>query len=369
MLFYAAFAHAADYDVTRFGAIADGVTDSKPGIQAAIVAAGKAGGGKVVLPAADAPYLVRGTIIVKHSAVELSGRGARILLADGAINGQTAPVLLFTGTEQTPLRGVSLRGLTVDANYFNQTGAKNSKGAVFRFVVDSVVEDVVITRPYVGLSIRRSDRVMARRVTVTDYQEDGFDAGGDADEVPGGKATSISFVDVVARDAPRCAPDGNAFEIEDGAQGVLIQNALVENVAGNGAGLRNHNSQGNHSGNVEMRNVTFRKTGGSFAVFGRAAPRDSSAGNSYGEIRLLNVTADAPVAFWGPIRKLEITGGRFVSVLLGLDSKDGAASTTNALSDTAMKDLQIESLRINGASDRITMSGVSAKSIEVVRAR
>src|SRR5262249_28080050 len=157
----------------------------------------------------------------------------------------------------------------------NQARAKNSKAVVLKFVQDSVVEDVLITRPYVGLSIRRSDRVQARRVTVTDYQEDGFDAGGDADDTPGGKCWRIRVSDVVARDATRCAWDGNALEIEDGAQDILIHDSLVENVAGNGAGLRNHKSQDNHSRGVELRNVTFRKITG-LALFGRAAPRENS---------------------------------------------------------------------------------------------
>src|SRR5262245_9781696 len=222
---------AAVFNAAEFGAVADGVTDSTPGIQAAVNAAVRAGGGTVLLPPANDAYLVRRTITINGSGVEVSGHGARLLLADAAINGQVAPVILFTGTAAEPLHRVALRGLTVDANYFNQARAKNSKAVVLKFVEDSVVEDVVISRPYVGLSIRRSDRVLARRVIVTDYQEDGFDAGGDADETPGGKCRRITFADVVARDAQRCAWDGNAFEIEDGAEDILIQDALVENVA------------------------------------------------------------------------------------------------------------------------------------------
>src|SRR5262249_7536764 len=91
---------------------------------------------------------------------EISGRGARLLLADGAINGQVAPVILVAGTAAGPLHGVALRG-------------------------------------------------------------------------PGGKCRRITFADLVSRDAPRDAWDGNAFEIEDGAEDILIQDALVENVAAN----------------------------------------------------------------------------------------------------------------------------------------
>jgi hypothetical protein len=360
-------AQAAEFNVVRFGALADAVTDSTRGIQAAVDAAVLSGGGTVLLPPAATPYLVRGTVTVSGSGVEIAGRGARLLLADGAINGRVAPVLLFAGTEKAPLRHVALRGLTVDANYFNQVGSKGSKAVVLKFVADSVVEDVVITRPYVGLSIRRSTRVQARRVTVTDFQEDGIDTGGDADETPGGKSRAIAFINVSVRDAPRCARDGNAFEIEDGAEGVLIQDALVENVAGNGAGLRNHRGLDNHSGEVELRNVTFRGIGGAFALFGRSAPREDSASNSYSPIRLVNITADAPVALWGPIRGLEIAGGRYTSLHLGFDSIAGPTTLANALSDTTIRDVRAERIRMNGASEQITLSGVAAKSIEQIQ--
>src|SRR5215831_10255803 len=256
-----AAACAADFNAANFGAVADGATDSTPGIQAAIHAAEKAGGGTVVLPAAPAPYLIRDTLSIHGNNIEISGRGATIRLADGAINGKTKYLICVEGTENAPLHNVVLRGLTVDANYFNQVGARNAKAVVFLYTEQALVEDVVIAHPYVGLSFRRgSNAAVARRVTVTDYQEDGFDAGGDADEVSGGTVHGVTFVDVTARDATRCAPDGNAFEIEDGAQGVLIQDSLVDNVAGNGAGLRNHvhPELDDHSRDVELRNVIFR---------------------------------------------------------------------------------------------------------------
>src|SRR5262245_43180667 len=110
---------AAVFNAAEFGAVADGVTDSTPGIQAAVDAAVKAGGGMVLLPSAKNPYLVRRTITINGGGVEISGRGARLLLADGAINDQIAPVILFVGAAAEPLHGVALRGLTVDANYFN----------------------------------------------------------------------------------------------------------------------------------------------------------------------------------------------------------------------------------------------------------
>jgi hypothetical protein len=171
---------------------------------------------------------------------------------------------------------------------------------VFRFAENALVEDVTISHPYVGLSFRRgSTGAVARRVTVTDYQEDGFDAGGDAEEVPGGTVRGVTFVDVIARDAMRCAADGNAFEIEDGAQGVLIQEALVENVAGNGAGLRNHIRPGveDQSRDIEFRNVAMRHTAGAYSIFVRAS--DTEPSNTYRNVTLVNLTAEAPASLHG----------------------------------------------------------------------
>lgn len=354
LLLCASLTQGATFDVTTYGAVADGRTDTAAAIEAAILAAAQAGGGIVLLPPAELPYLVRRTIFVKADGIEISGKGARLLLADRVIANNVLPLLVFEGTAEKPLRNVSLRGLAVDANYFNQAGKTRSKAVVLKFVVDSQVEDVLITRAYVGLSIRRSERVQARRVTVTDYQEDAFDAGGDADEVPGGKARQIHFLDVTAKDAPRCAKDGNAFEIEDGAEGVLIENAIVEAVAGNGAGLRNHKSENNHSGDVELRNVTFQKIGGDFALFGRAAAPELSATNSYRGIRLVNVTAiDAAVAFAGPITGLEIVGGRYADLQLGFFNAGEAPTQSAALGEASVRDVTATRVRINGASTQI----------------
>src|SRR5262249_40899000 len=131
---------------------------------------------------------------------------------------------------------------------------------------------------------------------------------------------------------------------------------------------RNHKSQNNHSRGVELRNVRFRKITG-FALFGRAAPRENSETNSYREIRLVNITAEAPVLFWGPIDKLEIVGGRYTSLHLGFESLTGAATIPNALSDATIKDVEAGNIRINGASERISLTASTARSIEQVHAR
>jgi hypothetical protein len=360
---------AAEFDVTRYGARADGKTDSTAAIQAAIVAAGEAGGGQVVFPAAALPYLVKETIAVRRNGVEITGSGARLRLADRVIQSVVKPLLLFEGKQSQMLKGAVLRGLTIEANYFEQGGKTRSKAVVLKFVEGARVEDVEIVQAYVGLSIRRSVNVEARRVTVRDYEEDAFDAGGDADEVPGGTARNIRFIEVVARDAERGARDGNAFEIEDGAQGVLIENSLVENVSGNGVGLRNHKSEGNHSANVELRNIVFRKIGGEFAVFGRCAASEMSARNSYRGIRLNGISAtDSAVAMAGPIAGLEIVNSQIGSLHLGFQQADEPALIGNALLEGKVQGVTVERLRVNGASKSILVTGSKIGVMEQLQA-
>ena len=61
-------------DVRRYGAVADGVTDSAPAINRAIAAAGRAGGGTVLIPSGT--FRIDDVIRVGHSGVVLRGAGS-----------------------------------------------------------------------------------------------------------------------------------------------------------------------------------------------------------------------------------------------------------------------------------------------------
>ena len=365
---------SGDFDATDFGAVADGATDSTQAIQSAIDEA-SAAGGRVLVPPAEAPYLISKTLLIRGSGVEIVGEGATIRFADNAAGEGDPTVILASGSEDNPIRDVAIRGLTVDANFYAQEGAErpragrsgrcyprgaSCRGIEFRFVVGARVTDVTIRRPFVGLDFGRGCvDAEARDVVITDFAEDGFDASGDANEFSGAKTRDIRFIDVVARDAPRAA--GNAFEIEDGVENVLVENATVENVAGNGLGLRNHFVEGkeDHSRNVELRNVTVRGTGGQFAIYGRCAPREGFPDNSYHEMKLTNVETDGAVAFIGPIEDLEITGGSFAAIYLGFEGPDDVPTKQNAVATAKLQNLQAERLRINGMDGTITLSNLT----------
>ncbi|MFJ6086537.1 glycosyl hydrolase family 28-related protein [Streptomyces sp. NPDC092369] len=66
--------HRVVADVTDYGAVADGVTDSAPAINRAIAAAGRAGGGTVTIP--PGTFRIDDLIRIGHSNVVLRGAGS-----------------------------------------------------------------------------------------------------------------------------------------------------------------------------------------------------------------------------------------------------------------------------------------------------
>jgi hypothetical protein len=106
-----------------------------------------------------------------------------VRLVDHAPIRDQDPVVLAEGSAEHQLRDVRIEGLRVDSNFFAQSPEIRPRGIEFRYVEGARVSDVTITRAYVGLDFGRGCvDAEARRVTVTDYAEDAFDAGGDADE-------------------------------------------------------------------------------------------------------------------------------------------------------------------------------------------
>ncbi|MFN7919682.1 MAG: glycosyl hydrolase family 28-related protein [Bryobacteraceae bacterium] len=332
----------AAFRVTSYGADLSGKADSRSAFQAAIDAARRAGGGRVEI--APGEYRLSGGLrIAEATDIELAGAGA-LLRLDRASASAEMPVIQVERS-----RSITLRGFTLDANAYEQR-PKPGKAIQFRFSEDALVEDVVIRRPYVGLSFRQGcARVTARRVTVTDYQEDGFDAGGDADEVDGGSAHGISFLRCVARDAPRCPRDGNAFEIEDGAREVRIENALVESVAGNGIALRNHQSKQivNRSAEVLVAGAKLTKIGGPYAIWGRSAPRALARVNSFHQMTIRDTEAEGVAAFWGPIRGLRIESSRLGALWVGFRDDSGEAREEDAVDAAALTSVRAGVMRLN----------------------
>lgn len=124
------------YSVKTYGAVGDGTTDDTEAIQAAIDAAGLAGGGVVYLP--PGTYSVKRSsparsynysLLIKHSnvTIEGAGRGATtIRMADGENATILRTVINNTGIDgplARALDNIRIANLTIDGNWANVTWA------------------------------------------------------------------------------------------------------------------------------------------------------------------------------------------------------------------------------------------------------
>jgi polygalacturonase len=360
------------FDVTDYGARADDVTDSAGAIQKAIDAAAESGGGIIRFPKSSKAYLVGRTLKISSSNIELSGHGATIKLADGAANdtrkkpflntaGQVH-VIYVSGTEAERIRNVRMTGLTIDGNIYNQAGYYNPRGIVFEHTEHVLLEDVKIIRPFVGLDFGiNCDDCEARNCVIENYSEDGFDASGDANHTSGGVTTNIRFVNCHARNAPDSG--GNAWEIEDGAQHVLVQDCSVENVGGNGFGIRNHWTKGAvaRSRDIELRRVRIKNVAGKYGIYSHSPIPDHFPDNSMADVRLVDVTCDAPVLFYGPLKGLRIDGGSYKTMYLGWAYGSKSSREPGGpfeLADVHIRNATVQHVRINGGREAIELKNV-----------
>lgn len=166
-------------NVRDFGAKADGESDDAPAIQRAINQVSKTGG-RVSFPATANPYSIHTSLIVSADNVDLYGPGATIKLADEASGGKVIDCIVIQGTENKPVSGVRVHGLTIDANYWKQTGSANPRGIDSDWATRLVIEKVTIRRPFVGLTFGLGVTYSeARDCTINQWHNDAFDVSGD----------------------------------------------------------------------------------------------------------------------------------------------------------------------------------------------
>lgn len=320
------------------GAVADGKTDVAEAIQAAIDRVARTGG-RVVLPAAERPYLIGRTLRIAADNIELDATGATIQLADGASSHKKVHCLLVTGTESRPIRGIVVRGLTVDANYWQQQNAAQPRGIECRWASEVLFDRVTVRRAWVSLAFARgSSHCEARDCVVTQWHNDGFDANGDGVTR---SAHHIRFVRCRAVDSPDESAGGlpgrrdDAWEIEDGATDIELVDCVVRNAGGKAFGVRNHPPTGRHTRNVQF--IRFQATD---AGPGWIASRTHD--NSVAGIQLTDCQMDAGLKLQSPIRDLRIRGGRFAGpITSGIDGGVGP------LRNAEVVGAEIESLHVN----------------------
>ena len=260
------------YDITDYGARADGQSDCSRAIGEAIAAASQAGGGQIRFPPAKQPYLISDSIELDADNLHLKGTGATVYLKDGSAVGRTSPetmlhIVKINGTRDDPVENISVAGLTIDANYWGQTGGTSTWQASARIagVTRGVqvnharlvtLSDVSIRRPFVGMTFGLGAHdCVARNVIVTGFHHDGF--GVTPEHVERG-ASNIVFRNCVAADSLSDTDGGptggriKGWEIEEGAQNIKLIECEVRNTSANGFYVRPHGGGRFATGNVEM---------------------------------------------------------------------------------------------------------------------
>ena len=316
------------FNVRDFGAAGDGVHDDTSAILAAIEEAGRAGGGGVLLPPSDKPYLITDSIHIAFSHVHLVGTGATVLLKDGAGRGRTDPnnylhTVYVAGTPDRPIEDVSVTGLTIDANYWGQGGTGGSwqasaavaghpRGLQVNYARNVLVDKVTIRRTFVGLTFGfGSFDCEARDTTVTLWHHDGFGASPGLDATDGG-CGNIRFIRCRAVDALNGMQGGlpgeriKGWEVEDGVHDVYLEDCLVENTGGGGFFVRLHGADNQVVSNVEFVRCRVRNISGG-GWFIRGWRHTSRLKN----VRLIDCESDASVAILMGAEDISIQGGRY----------------------------------------------------------
>jgi len=318
----AAQGDAPTIDVTTLGPEPGPGRDAQPAIQTAIERLERAGGGVVRIPAADQPYMIRDAITITGDDITIEGAGATICFERFAMNGEVVDCLEVVGTPDDPAENVVVRGLTIDANYWNQPGSYNPRGFDSDHARNLLVENVTIDRAFVGLTFGYGvTDAEARGCVVTRWYDDGFNASGDGDS---GACRDIRFVNCTARNSPDEAHGGlpgvrnNAWEIEDGTHNVTLIDCRVQNAGGNGFAVRNHGSDAP----VATTKTTFRNCTASgvsrlgFHVFSQGYP------NTIENITLERCSSDGPARLHKDIRGLTIRNSSFAGLLTLGPAKD-----------------------------------------------
>ena len=327
------------FDITAYGAKADGQTDNTPAVSKAIAAAVEVGGGQILIPPAEKPYLITDSIELFANNLHLIGPGATLLLKDGAGKGRTDPknllhIVLIKGTEEVPVEDVSVEGLTIDANYWGQGGTSSTsqsvkiagipRGIKVEHASKVLIDKVTITRPFVGMTFGLgSHECEARDTVVTKFHHDAF--GVTPERINRG-ASKITFLRCEAKDSMDGKVGGlpgtrvKGWEIEEGAQDIKLIDCSVVNTSSNGFFVRPHWTRAKMfytTGNVELIRCRVEKAGkgGFLEAFFVNAHNDRQPVK---DVQLVDCYADNGnvAVVYGP-ENVEIKGGHFGQMTIG----------------------------------------------------
>lgn len=345
---------AREFKITNYGAVADGLTDCSPAIDAAIQDAVAAGGGTIVIPPAARHYLITNSIHLRSSDLAIRGTGATLYLRDGSATGRTTPedllhVIWIHGKKERPIDNIRVEGLTIDANFWGQNENASSwqdsakvagiiRGIQVEHATDVKLEHLAIQRPFVGVTIGRGvHRCEVSDVAVTQFHHDAF--GVSPGYISAG-ATQVVFRNCTATDSLNGAQGGlpgtrvKAWEIEEGAQDVQLINCTVRDTSANGFYIRPHGRRGNYeTKNIELIRCCVQNAG-ELAFSVQAATADQPVTN----VRLVDCQAEnGTLAMQMNADDVSVEGGQFEHIAIGFyKDYDDAHHFRN---DEAVKDM------------------------------
>lgn len=296
-------------DPTLEAVLIEAPGDEEPADWAVVINQALAGAGEtgtVLLPARPEPYEIRSVIRITQDGLMFLAEGATIRFADGAMGGEIVDCVEIAGTEEDLVEDVTIRGLTIDANYWAQPGSHNPRGIDCDFARRVSIESVRITNAFVGLTFGMGTvNCEAIDCVITNWFDDAFNASGDG--VSGG-CRGATFTRCIAEDAPAEVDGGppglrnNAWEIEDGAEDTLLIDCVVRNASGNGFAVRSH-SWGDPVATSGTRFVGCRAE--NVAGLGWHALGNGSATTE--NVALEDCTSDSVVRLHKDIRGLSVT--------------------------------------------------------------
>ncbi|MDA1850045.1 glycosyl hydrolase family 28-related protein [Bacillus cereus] len=267
-------------NVQWFGAKLDGETDDTDRIQAAIEYAVRNGYNVVFIPPGK---VLTGSLLIPNDFV-LRGAGSnltKLILKKesgyqsfkypSVIRNQSMPIYWESSNkdkaiEQGIARNISISGMEIDCK-----NEDKYYGLHFISTDNIVVKDVIIRNCFGAMDFRAIRNGYVRDCLIEDVMTDGYSISGENfNPMTDGKKWSTEgfvFENCIAR---RCGlsnspnpPDGNAFELDDGAIDVKYINCLAEHNFGSGFDLHIHDNI------YDLRDITFENC---TARFNKHAP-------------------------------------------------------------------------------------------------
>lgn len=311
------------YDVQRYGAAGDGLSDDTRPIQKAINAARRAGGGTIYFPVSSRCYMVKG--LTFYSGIVYAGENPDVCIKAIASNSA-----LVSSPATSPLSNITIANLTFNGNATSFTG-------------------------HDCLELRGPTNVIIDHVTTTRCGEDGVYVTGWGTGVnPAGSGTDVLITNLTASHNGR-----NGMSIIAG-KNITVRDSIFENhiMSPPYAGVDiEPNAAGQSVENITFENCVFRNNKyNGFTVW------EVHADRPHLNLRLINCTFQGNGRDGAYIAASHhVIGEIYVSgTMLENKSRDGYRG---GLDIWHAKDVVVTNLSVTGASQALVLWGVDGAKV------